>query len=108
METHLRQAPSGRRSGGNAAGNEYNVSPGGNSVAIIQGEYAMDRRTFLKTSAATGLALSAGGMASAKFGKTYRAGLIGCGWYGMVDLRHLMGTGQVEVVALCDVDKKHL
>jgi predicted dehydrogenase len=68
----------------------------------------MDRRQFLKTTAA-GLALSSVGLAGADDrGKTYRAGLIGCGWYGMVDLRHLMDNGPVEVVALCDVDKKNL
>jgi predicted dehydrogenase len=68
----------------------------------------MDRRQFLKSTAAAGLALSGATLAGAAEGKTYRAGLIGCGWYGMVDLRHLMDIGPVEVVAMCDVDKKNL
>jgi predicted dehydrogenase len=68
----------------------------------------MHRRDFLTSTAAAGLALSAGAFAADTDKKTYRAGLIGTGWYGMVDLRHLMDTGRAEVVALCDVDKKHL
>ncbi len=68
----------------------------------------MDRRTFLQTTAATGLVLAGTSLAGAADGKTLRAGLIGTGWYGMVDLRHLMDHGGAEVVALCDVDKKGL
>jgi predicted dehydrogenase len=41
-------------------------------------------------------------------GKRLRAGLVGCGWYGMVDLRHLIALGGADVVAMCDVDKNHL
>ena len=37
-----------------------------------------------------------------------KMGLIGCGWYGMVDLRAALATRGVEVVALCDVDSQHL
>ncbi len=68
----------------------------------------MQRRDFLTTTAAAGLALATSGRAPAAERKTYRAGLIGTGWYGMVDLRHLMDSGRAEVVALCDVDKKNL
>jgi predicted dehydrogenase len=68
----------------------------------------MNRRDFLTSTAATGLALSAAPLARAAEGKTLRAGLIGTGWYGMVDLRHLMDLQGAEVVALCDVNKKHL
>lgn len=68
----------------------------------------MDRRSFLMTSAATGLALANNAWVASGDKKTYRAGLIGTGWYGMVDLRHLMDSGRAEVVALCDVDKKNL
>ena len=68
----------------------------------------MNRRDFLKTSAvSTGLAMAGNLLAADK--KTYRAGLIGTGWYGMVDLRHLMDNcPNVEVVAMCDVDSKNL
>ena len=37
-----------------------------------------------------------------------KLGLIGCGWYGLVDLRAALKVGGVEVVALCDVDSQHL
>src|SRR5205085_11335243 len=35
-------------------------------------------------------------------------GLIGCGWYGKCDLFRLIQVAPVEVVSLCDVDKKML
>ncbi|MCP5115431.1 MAG: Gfo/Idh/MocA family oxidoreductase [bacterium] len=35
-------------------------------------------------------------------------GLIGCGWYGLVDLKAALAAGGVEVAALCDVDTGHL
>ena len=37
-----------------------------------------------------------------------KIGLIGCGWYGMVDVKAAFKVGGVEVVALCDVDSQHL
>ncbi len=37
-----------------------------------------------------------------------KLGLIGCGWYGMVDVEAAFKAGNVEVVALCDVDSEHL
>ena len=37
-----------------------------------------------------------------------RVGLIGCGWYGKVDLLRLIQVAPVEVVSLCDVDKQLL
>lgn len=40
--------------------------------------------------------------------KTYRVGLIGTGWYGKSDLFRLIQVAQVEVIALCDVDKNML
>ncbi len=35
-------------------------------------------------------------------------GLIGCGWYGMVDVKAAFKAGGVEVLAICDVDSEHL
>ncbi len=69
----------------------------------------MNRRKFLQASAA-GLALSAIGSYPAVFAnqKPRRVGLIGCGWYGKSDLFRLLQVAPVEVVALCDVDKKML
>jgi predicted dehydrogenase len=37
-----------------------------------------------------------------------KIGLIGCGWYGCVDLRAAFQNGGVECLALCDVDGDHL
>jgi predicted dehydrogenase len=68
----------------------------------------MDRRRFLST-AAGGLALSAGGYALPYADqKPRRVGMIGCGWYGKSDLLRLIQVAPVEVVSLCDVDKRML
>lgn len=40
--------------------------------------------------------------------KATRVGLIGCGWYGKVDLFRLVQVSPVEVVSLCDVDRNML
>ncbi len=37
-----------------------------------------------------------------------KAGLIGSGWYGMVDLKAALKVGGVEIIAICDVDSDHL
>jgi len=63
----------------------------------------MDRRQFV--SAAAGLACSAQAFAQ---DKPRRVGLIGCGWYGKADLFRLVQVAPVEIVSLCDVDKKML
>jgi predicted dehydrogenase len=69
----------------------------------------MNRRDALSTS---GLALAASlypaGVHFADVAKPKRAGLIGCGWYGKCDLLRLMQVADVDVVSLCDVDKKML
>jgi len=69
----------------------------------------MNRRTFLQASAA-GLALSAVGGHAAEFvdRKSKRVGLIGSGWYGKSALFRLLQVAPVEVVALCDVDRRML
>jgi predicted dehydrogenase len=66
----------------------------------------MHRRDFL-TAGAAGLALAGGAFAAAS-DKPQRVGLIGCGWYGKCDLLRLIQVADVEVVSLCDVDKKML
>jgi predicted dehydrogenase len=64
----------------------------------------MNRRNFLHAGAA-GLAWSAvGATASTRAAK--RVGLIGTGWYGKADLLRLIQVAPVEVVSLCDVDKR--
>jgi predicted dehydrogenase len=67
----------------------------------------MNRRTFLKT---TGAGIAVGTPASYAFAdeKPRRVGLIGCGWYGKIDLLRLIQIAPVEVVSLCDVDKQML
>jgi len=68
----------------------------------------MDRRSFLKSSAAAGLALSASGYFVAAESKPLRVGVIGTGWYGKCSLFRLLQVAPAEVVSLCDVDKKML
>ncbi len=69
----------------------------------------MNRREFIQLSAA-GVALSATGSFAAEFAdqKPKRVGLIGPGWYGKADLFRLIQVAPVEVVSLCDVDKRML
>src|SRR3954471_1052416 len=69
----------------------------------------MNRREFLQAGAA-GLAFTTVGGYAAEFAdqKPKRVGLIGCGWYGKADLFRLIQVAPVEVVSLCDVDKKML
>jgi predicted dehydrogenase len=69
----------------------------------------MNRREFLQAGTA-GLALSLAGGYHAAWAadKAPRVGLIGCGWYGKIDLTRLIQVEPVEVVSLCDVDKKML
>jgi predicted dehydrogenase len=67
----------------------------------------MNRRTFLRATGA-GIAIgTAGGHAFAD-DKRRRVGLIGCGWYGKIDLFRLLQIAPVEVVSLCDVDTRML
>ncbi len=69
----------------------------------------MNRRDFLQLGAAS-LATSALQPAFAEVlgSKPKRVGLIGCGWYGKIDLLRLIQVAPVEVVSLCDVDRQML
>src|SRR5436309_8142362 len=70
---------------------------------------AMNRRRFLQASAAATVALTALPNYAAEFAdQKKRVGLIGTGWYGKCDLLRLIQVAPVEVVSLCDVDKKML
>lgn len=62
----------------------------------------MNRRSFLVSAAASTAALQA------QTEKPKRVGLIGTGWYGKCDLLRLIQVSPVEVVSLCDVDKRML
>ena len=71
----------------------------------------MDRRHFLASSAALALAAERSPV-RAEVGGPLRVGLVGCGWYGTVNLRNLLiatkGNRKVEVVAVADPDSKRL
>lgn len=69
----------------------------------------MNRRQFLQTSGAAAVALTrfpnyAADLADQK----KRVGLIGTGWYGKADLLRLIQVAPVEVISLCDVDRRML
>jgi predicted dehydrogenase len=70
----------------------------------------LHRRHLLKGAAAalTFSALKASGLGRPPLLRNYRVGLIGTGWYGKSDLFRLIQVAPVDVVALCDVDRKHL
>ena len=67
----------------------------------------MNRRQFLSAGAA-------GVFASSNFAEAFadqkvrRVGMIGSGWYGKCDLLRLIQVAPVEVVSLCDVDRRML
>ena len=71
----------------------------------------MNRRNFIQnTSVGTAVMLTA--FSIPVFGRNQqqklKIGLIGCGWYGMVITKAALESGDVEVVAVCDVDSEHL
>ncbi len=70
----------------------------------------MNRRHFLCTTSAVGIAVAAGRSFADEPASDMkkRVGLIGCGWYGKCDLFRLIQVAPVEVVSLCDVDSKML
>ena len=68
---------------------------------------AVTRRRFLKTSVLAAAAVGALDIrrsAYAAGSDQLKVGLIGCGWYGKIDLCRLIQVAPVEVVSLCDVD----
>ncbi len=77
----------------------------------------LNRREFLGATALSAAALSplrslADGAPPASpasaSGRKLKLGLIGCGGYGMVDVKAAFKAGGVEVVAVCDLDREHL
>lgn len=74
---------------------------------------SITRRHFLTSGTAAGaLAATQFSVLAAKRAthpdRKLRLGLIGCGWYGMVDVEAAFKVGGVEVNAVCDVDTEHL
>ncbi|HVU25255.1 MAG TPA: Gfo/Idh/MocA family oxidoreductase [Opitutus sp.] len=64
----------------------------------------MNRRSFVSTLAVAGAATAANPsrLFAAESNKRPRLGLIGCGWFGGVNLDNFVQNVDVEVVALCD------
>jgi predicted dehydrogenase len=78
-------------------------------VIICLKKWNMKRRKFLGLSA-----VSSAAMATSLYiphlqdSRKLRIGLIGAGWYGMVDTTAAIKSGGVEVIGVCDVDSDHL
>src|SRR5919197_6126138 len=68
----------------------------------------MDRRKFLQVGSSFALMASAPRYFAEFAQRKPRVGLIGTGWYGKADLFRLIQVAPVEVVSLCDVDKRML
>ena len=70
----------------------------------------MNRRRFLKHSSTALAAAAAASYIPATFAaeKPLRLGLIGAGWYGKSSLLRALQVAPIEVVSLCDVDRKML
>jgi predicted dehydrogenase len=71
----------------------------------------MKRREFLRMGSAGFAALALTGLpgrAAEPADQKKRVGLIGSGWYGKIDLLRLIQVAPVEVVSLCDVDRRML
>ncbi len=66
----------------------------------------MDRRRFLQATAASLTTPFLPGAYAQRASR--KVGLIGAGWYGKIDLFRLIQVEDVDVVALCDVDKQML
>ncbi len=67
-----------------------------------------NRRKFIQTSFAAGVALPGFPYVRAQSAQKFRVALIGTGWWGMNILRTAMESGECKVVALADVDENQL
>jgi predicted dehydrogenase len=68
----------------------------------------MNRRQFIHGAVAAGALSSLRSYGVDFADQKKRVGLIGTGWYGKADLFRLIQVAPVEVVSLCDVDKRML
>ena len=69
----------------------------------------VNRREFLGAAAlGTAAITQLDARAAEPAGPKLKLGLIGCGWYGMVDVEAAFRAGGIEVLALCDVDSDNL
>ena len=76
------------------------------SVTAVAAAFTQLRSSAADTPASAPVAPTAPPAAST--GRKVKLGLIGCGWYGLVDVNAAFKAGGVEVIALCDVDHDHL
>src|SRR2546426_7849072 len=67
-----------------------------------------NRRKFIQTSFAAGVALPGFPYVRAQSAQKFRVALIGTGWWGMNILRTGMESGECKVVAMADVDQNQL
>ena len=75
----------------------------------IKADNRINRRHFLSVTAAGTLAATTMiTRKSAAQSDKIKLGLIGVGWYGMVDMKAAFKVGGVECIAICDVDSEHL
>jgi Zn-dependent alcohol dehydrogenase len=81
-----------------------------NTVCHISHMNTISRRHFLHSAAVGAATVSAfpSVLRAADPARPLKLGLIGCGWYGMVDVEAAFKVGGVEVIALCDVDSERL
>ncbi len=71
----------------------------------------MNRRKFIGATVASTMTMTTmlyGGSEKKTKRPKLKVGLIGCGGYGMADVRAAFKAGGVEVIALCDIDSQHL
>lgn len=68
---------------------------------------SITRRGFIGMATAGALA-SAKGLRAQGGDRALRMGVIGVGWYGMVDARAALKCGGAEIVAISDVDSAHI
>ena len=69
----------------------------------------MKRRKFLEmTSIGSAALASSFYIPSLSDDRKLKIGLIGSGWYGIVDLKAALKVGGIEVIGICDVDSDHL
>jgi len=73
-------------------------------------DFRLNRRAFIHGANAmlTWTALQGKGFAFPQTQTRLRVGLIGAGWYGKSDLFRLLQVSDAEVLAVCDVDNRHL
>ena len=69
----------------------------------------MNRRTFVSSLAVAGVAAATSSRLFAAEANTRpKVGLIGCGWYGWVNLESMVKNSDIEIVSLCDPNTKAL